>query len=238
MNDQALHFIRDLVRGKRVLDIGDEDSPFLAEIFWGDALRWIVIGRDPPNLTMELPSNCILTNARFDRKILLDPSQIDVLLFCHSSLSFRQDMPYLEWATADHKLVFINSSKESPYNEAAVRQAAPSQNLILEKEFQDETVRLLVFRKSAISSEELPKEMGLEETVKVEEEATVSYKKHFPKAGERFLLAPSASWPGKRRGDKPPSVRIIEDWKKNSGAAVLQTGQLLHLHKGDLGRAF
>jgi hypothetical protein len=215
---QAL--IKELILGKWVLDLGEKDSPFIADLFAFDAKAWSVFGRFPPSLSVILPKHCVITNAPFEPKT--PAAEIDVILFTVPGISSHYEEA-LDWATSDQVMVVLMKVSEATCGTASfwekVQKFVPQQDLKEEK-----GLRVLVIRKAGAPP--------------VEEEEKEEYHRKFPRQGDRYHLAPLAHWPGKKPGDRPPKVKIAEDWTKASGAVIIiGTGQMVHIHLGDLGSA-
>lgn len=213
--------LRNLIRDKRVLDIGDEGSPFLAELLAAEAKTWRAVGRYPPGLKGSLSENCTVTNAPFGSQNLhLEAEEIDVILFSCPTPELEQDAQCLEWTTSAQSILFLTDPDEDTLF-GSPRFWSLLKEIPIEAEHRDASCHLVIYRKPAPIVEEK----------KVEE-----HHKRLPKRGERYKLAPNFRWPNKQHGEKAPTIEISSDWKHGAGPATLiRDGQMLHLHTGDLG---
>ncbi len=250
----------DLVRDKRVLDVGDADSPFLAKRFALRAQSWIVVGRPPPPMQAALlPKNVAVVIEQFSPETPpVQPSEVDVILFPFPSPTLAHDAACLKWATPDHLIVFLGA----PGNEASHGSPAfweIARTLETKNDLVDEQGRFLIMQKKGASlsrtSVKIPApgpvpltvekkaEKGVQEEVVQEEKEGEEEEKEeeekgpgLPKKGDRYRLVPSCLWPDKERGDRPPVVQIVDNFTQTSGPCkVVPDGQTFDVHVADLG---
>lgn len=207
-----------MVRGKRVLDVGDEASSFLASEFARYARAWIVVGRSPPPAHPALPACVRIVPERFEAWAERpEPSEFDVILLACPSPSNPQDAACLQWCAPGPLVVFFGHAREdalcgSPGFWQEMRAFE------VETDARDAWSRLVTMRRSS---------GGEEEEV---------HRRKLPRKGDRYRLAPSCRWPGKRSGERPPMVEIVRDWEKGGGKAkIVTTGEVFHLRRFDLG---
>jgi hypothetical protein len=227
--------IADFIRGKRVLDIGDEGSPFIADELAPQASAWHVTGRRPAGAGIPLPSHCTVTDALFDPQALqLEPSSIDVILFACPSPSLNQDEACLKWATDQHLLILLtNAQQKTVYGSPGFWEA--TKELIQEQEFREASFSCIVFRKTP-SAATLAVAQDRPTTEAAGPPVAEASHRRYPRKGERYRLAPSYHWPNKRPGDKPPVIVISSNWTKTSGhAEIVGGGGILSVRLGDLG---
>ncbi|MDD2707563.1 MAG: hypothetical protein PHV34_06090 [Verrucomicrobiae bacterium] len=223
MENGWLTFLKNLTLEKRVLDIGDEDSPFVAEWLAASAKSWFVTGRYPPNPDIDLSRSCVVSNKPFDRQTLhLNQSLIDVILFSCPSPVLPHDAEALQWASPQHQIILITDAhNDRAYGSPGFWTLA--EKLYSHDEYRDENCHIQLL------SPHKPEKKG-------EAAESTSPEHKFPKRGERYRLGATCHWPGKQKGDRPPIVEIRENWRTNSGyVELLERGELIYVHLGDLG---
>ncbi|MBI4025991.1 MAG: hypothetical protein HY360_13480 [Verrucomicrobia bacterium] len=229
--------LKGLVHGKRVLDIGDPGSPFLVNQFAAGAKKWTMVGRLPPLVCFSmLPRNVVATNAKFNPDDPpVQPSEVDLILFCFPSPTLPHDGFCLKWATLNHLIVFLGAPEgQRTYGSPAFWKM--TEWIKMELDSSDEFGRVFVFKK------ELPRPPA--SAIKLVRPAQLPGGRRrpvkasvlLPKKGERYRLSPICAWPGKRRGMEPPIVEISGDWNIPSGPAkIIVTGEIFHAYLPDLG---
>ena len=224
LSPNQLKAFKEIIHGKRILDIGDRTSQFLAEEFARYTKSWTVIGRTQPHLVAELPSNvCVIPDPFNAWQNRPPPTDFDVVLFPSPSPSLTQDADCLEWTTPEQTIIFFGHPTDetidgSPSFWKLLHQLKLVKELVIQRDEKDLWSRFLVMHKA------------LEETEKAVHHGS------FPKRGERYRLANSCKWPGKKPGDKPPVVEIAKNWDRAAGPAkMIERGEVIHLHKADLG---
>lgn len=217
LSPQQLKIFKEIIRDKRILDVGDKTSQFLAEEFARYVKAWTVVGRKPPAFLKDFPPHVTIVEETFDLcSNRLSPSDFDVIVFPFSSPASKQDVCCLEWALAEHVILFFCHPKDDTVS------GSPSfwkliRTLTIEHEEKDFWSRLLVIQKKSSLSK------------------TQTSSRALPKGGERYRLVRTFKWPGKKPGEKPPTVEITKNWEKGSGPAkMIATGEVIHLHTYDL----
>lgn len=229
ISPQQLKFFKETIQGRRVLDVGNANSQFLAEEFARYAAAWVVVGRaPPPSLSDSLKDRLRVIPEAFgawtDRP---PPSDFDVIVLPSPSPSSTQGLECLQWAGPQNVIVFFGDPKEddacgSPEFWQYARR------LRTQRDERDLWSRMLVLEK--------PEELSGESTAESAEAGASESHGHFPKKGERYRLAPNARWPGKEPGEHPPVVEITRHWERKSGPAkIVSKGDVIHVRKADLG---
>ena len=236
--------LMDLIRGKRVLDVGDEQSPFFAGTLAGHAARWTMVGRLPPLRLFSIPPrNVVVTNAKFTTELgFVKATEIDIILLAFPSPDDSQHVAAAEWATTAHLIVFAGNAPEeaacgSPDFWRLVEKAT------IEADAKDQVSRLLIFRKKPPGAEAA----GVASATRLVEELRKSRiqapnplqptsEPNLPRKGDRYHLSPSCNWPNKKSGERPPVVEIDKDWTQRMGPVkFVQTGEVFAIRLPDLG---
>jgi len=211
--------LRDVTRGKRVLDVGDEESPFLAELLATEARAWMVVGRNAPCFSATFSPSLIVNNAKFDaRTFHLRPTDFDLILFSNPSFRSTQDAACLQWTVPGQVIAFLSDSQDGT-TAGSPEFWGLAAKLTLEKEWRSESGFLLIFRKlpPSASEVEIPS-------------------RSLPKINERYRLAPTAQWPGKRHGEDAPVVIVLRDWTDQFGPVrLIKSEAVLHIRLYELG---
>ncbi len=220
ISPKQLKALRDLIRGRRVLDVGHARSQFLGAEFSRYTQSWIVVGRPlPPEHAAEPPPNLGVVIETFDTWAECPPpTEFDVILFCFPATDHPQDAACVQWAAHPHVIIIFGHPTDDtlcgsePFWELV-------KNLKPHSDERDQWSRMLVVHKPG------------EEDDEEEEE----HHGHYPKKGERYKLANSFKWPGKKSGDKAPVVEIMKDWTKGSGnVKIVGKADFVHVRKTDL----
>lgn len=230
LSPKQLDAFRELVRGKRVLDVGGATSPFLASEFARYAAEWVVVGRPPPELRAPLPPSVTVRSHPYD---VAGPSQLtaedfDVLLFPFPSLKGTQEAACLEDAGLD-QVVVVFGLPDPDTSCGSLRFWQLAEGFERCRDDSDAWSRMLVMRRPRPKVDEEGDEPGPMDGVEG---------RKYPKKGERYRLVPSFRWPGKKPGGRPPIVEITRDWTKAAGPAkVIGLGEVWRLRKPDLGQS-
>lgn len=212
---QQLKILKKIIQGKRVLDVGDKNSPFLATKLARYAKTWTVVGRPPPSLMIKpLPDHVMIVTEPFETWTNCPPpSEFDVILLPFPSPSMSYDAQCLKWMAAEQVVIFFGHPQDDDaYGSPSFWQLA--RNLVVQQEEKALGSRMIVFRKSD----------------------PYIFKHPYPQKGDRYRLVPSFRWPGKQRSQRPPIVEMIKDWGRNSGPAkIIGSEDVLWLHTYDLG---
>lgn len=221
LSPKQLREFKKIIQGKRVLDVGDENSQFLAMEFARFAKTWTVVGRPaPPSATAQLPPSVTVVPDSFEKWTERPaPTEFDVIVLPFPSPAATGDAQCLEWAEEDQMMVvFADPQDDSVAGSPDFWKLAREQRV--QRDDRDPWSRMMVFQKTAAKS-------------KKEEPA---HKGSFPKKGKRYKLVPGFRWPGKLPGTPTPIVEISKNWEKNAGPAkIIGTGEVLRLHGYDLG---
>lgn len=229
LSPKQLEAFRELVRAKRVLDVGDATSPFLASEFARYAKDWVVIGRPPPQLRAPLPGNVIVRTHPYDATGLsqLDAEDFDVILLPFPSLKGTQEAACLEDVGLE-QVVVIFGLPDPDTSCGSLRFWQLAEAFERTRDDSDAWSRMLVIRR--------PRPEGVAEEGELGPMDGVEGRK-YPKKGDRYRLVPSFRWPGKKPGERPPVVEITRNWTKAAGPAkVIGLGEVWRLRKADLGQ--
>jgi hypothetical protein len=226
ISSEHLGMLQELARGRSILDIGDEGSPFLAQLFASISQKWTVVGRGLTYFIPDLSSHLVINNHKFTEwGHPPPPSGFDVILFVFSEIDDVEVEACLNWATPDQLIVFlcfIDGVVELDEDVFAHRYLS----LTLLGCTEGLESRLLIFQKN----EEVQKEF-LEQQVD-------PFHRQFPRKGDRYHLTPHARWPGKKSGDRPPVVEIVRNWERGSGPVkIVSTEIVWYIRGADLGSA-
>src|SRR3990167_9120091 len=106
LSPKQLNIFHELIHGKHILDVGDENSQFLATEFARYSRSWIVVGRTSPTQN-PLPHTTFIPE-KFDAwNERPDPESIDRILLAFSSPDLAYDVACLQWATPKHTIIFF-----------------------------------------------------------------------------------------------------------------------------------
>lgn len=225
ISPKQLEAFRELVRGKRVLDVGNAATPFLGAEFARYAERWVAVGRPPPELRAPLPPSVTVNTHPYDEvgPSRLDAEDFDVVLFAFPPMKGAQEEACLGDAGLEQTVVVFGlPDPDTSCGSIRFWQLAEAFERV--RDDSDAFSRMLVLRRPR------PDKEGGEEG---EEELGG---RKYPKKGDRYRLVPSFRWPDKRPGERPPVVEITRDWTKASGPAkVIGLGEVWRIRKADLG---
>jgi len=237
--------LKNLVRDKGILDIGDRESPFLAKFFAPNTRSWTMVGRPPPAqfVSSSLP-NLIVIDAPFSFETgIVQPSEVDLILFNFPSPHGSHDATALEWAKEDHMILFLGDPvEEKLYGSPSFWRLAGG--FELQMDARDKISRLLGLRRKRPPRVSRARPISSSKRIRVSKIRNSKSKMlrkteethAFPSKGNRYHLSPTAYWPGKRSGDTPPVVEMICDWAHPFGPVkILQGGEVFHIQSGDLG---
>lgn len=227
LSPKQLEAFRELIRGKRVLDVGDAMSPFLASEFARYSERWVTVGRPPPELRAPLPTSVTVNTHPYDAATAshLRALNFDVLLFPFPSLKGTQEAACLGDAGLEQTVV-VFGLPDPDTSCGSLRFWKIAEGFERVRDDSDAFSRMLVMRLPQPGSED-------EEGDELEEEG-----KKYPQKGERYRLVPSFRWPGKKPGERPPVVEIARNWTKAAGPAkVIGLGEVWRIRKADLGQS-
>lgn len=235
--------LRRMVEDKRVLDVGDKDSPFLARTFAPLARSWTMVGRPPP-LDISLAANFRgIANPFSPVFAAIQAESVDLVLLSFPSPSLTQDANAVQWATRDHLIIFLgNSQEENQHGSPAFWQLTGS--LDLQMDAHDKVSRLMVWRKKAPPRVSRirpasPSKIRRVSKIRLIERRIIRKPvkpRNLPRKGDRYRLTPSAYWPNKKAGIRAPAVEMVCDWSHPFGAVrVIQTGEVFHIRLADLG---
>lgn len=221
LSPQQLKSFKEIIRNKRVLDVGNEQSPFLAAEFARYARSWTMVGRTP-TLPMgeSLPTNIVVVAQSFDTWLERPlPSDFDVILLSFPSPSSNQDSKCIEWSTTEHMIVFFGHPTDDSISGSPEFWKLIS-TLDIQRDERDIWSRMILIRKSTPAKTDKPH----------------LQRDPYPKKGDRYRLVASFRWPDKKPGERPPIVEVVKNWEKNSGPAkIIGSGEILRLRKHDLG---
>ena len=229
LSPKQLETFRELIRGKRVLDVGDASSPFLASEFARYAEQWVVVGRPPPELRAPLPGCVIVLTHPYDAAgpSHLGAEDFDILLFPFPALKGTQEAACLKDAGLDQVVVVFGlPDPDTSYGSLRFWKLAE----VFERCHDDSDAwsRMLVMRRPPPKNDD-------EEGDEPDPMDGVEGRK-YPKKGERYRLVPSFRWPGKKSGGRPPIVEITRDWTRGAGPAkAIGLGEVWQIRRCDLG---
>jgi hypothetical protein len=235
LSPAQLSILKEAVRGRRVLDVGDERSQFLASEFAPYAKAWTIIGRSAPeDFTAQHPQIKVMPEKFDECNPRPDPTEVDMVLLPFPSPSLNYDLECLQWTLPYHVvLIFCHPKDEAESGSPGFWKFMKS--MTIQEDQRDMWSRLIVMQKPPSLTEPPPPS---EESEEDEEEAKEESHGHFPKKGHRYRLAAGFRWPDKKPGERPPIVEITSHWTKGSGPVkILGTGAVLRVRKSDLGAA-
>ncbi|MCC7518203.1 MAG: hypothetical protein IT578_03350 [Verrucomicrobiae bacterium] len=228
ISPKQLEVFRELLRGKRVLDLGNEASPFLAAEFARYAARWVVAGRAPPRLHAPLPSSVSVNTHPYDAvtRTQLNAEDFDILLFPFPPLKGTQEAACLEDAGLNQVVVVFGlPDPDTSCGSLRFWQLAEAFERV--RDDSDAFSRMLMMRR--------PRPEDDAEEVHSPMDGVEGRK--YPRKGDRYRLAPSFRWPGKKPGERPPIVEITRDWTRAAGPAkAVGLGEVWRIRKSDLGQ--
>ncbi|NUN92148.1 MAG: hypothetical protein HUU04_00020 [Verrucomicrobiae bacterium] len=227
ISPRQLEVFREMLRGKRVLDVGVAGSPFLAAEFARYAARWTVVGRPPPQLHAPLPSSVTVWTHPYDAagSARIRPDDFDLVLFAFPPLRGTQEAACLEDVGQDQSVVVFGlPDPDASCGSLRFWQLAEAFERC--RDDSDAFSRMLVMRRPRVEEDE--DKLGPMDGVEG---------RRYPQKGERYRLVPSFRWPGKRPGERPPIVEITRDWTRGMGPAkAIGLGEVWRLRRSDLGQ--
>lgn len=224
LSPAQLKSLRDMIRRRRVLDVGHPGSQFIGAEFSRYSASWTVVGRNIPAAHAATPPhNLAVVPQTFDTWTERPPpTEFDVVILPFPSNDHPQDAACLEWSTHPQVIVFFGHPSDnalcgSPGFWDLAGKLKP------DSDARDLWSRMMVMHKPSPEEE------------KEEEDEHEGGHGHHPKKGERYKLASSFKWPDKKPGDKAPIVEIMKDWTKGSGTAkIVGKGDVIHVRKTEL----